>query len=65
MGCTELPLIIKENEIDPAQTSNPNSPDWLHFNAIDYNEASNEIILSSRNLNEFYIDCIIMLNFVA
>ena len=31
------------------------SSDWLHMNSIDYNETLDQIILSSRNFNEFYI----------
>ena len=29
--------------------------DWMHCNAIDYNPALDQIILNSRNYNEFYI----------
>jgi len=29
--------------------------DWLHCNSIDYNEQYDQILLSSRNLNEIYI----------
>ena len=29
--------------------------DWIHFNAIDYNEALDQIALSSRHLNEIWI----------
>ncbi|GAA4113203.1 aryl-sulfate sulfotransferase [Aquimarina addita] len=29
--------------------------DWLHINALDYNENLDQIIISSRHLNEFYI----------
>jgi len=29
--------------------------DWLHFNAIDYNESLDQIIVSSRSLNEIFI----------
>lgn len=43
------------NELDPSYVPNKKTPDWLHFNSIDYNDASDEILVSSRNLNEFYI----------
>ncbi|MEM6270053.1 MAG: aryl-sulfate sulfotransferase [Bacteroidota bacterium] len=29
--------------------------DWLHFNAVDYNAAEDQIVLSSRNTSEIYI----------
>lgn len=32
-----------------------NQSDWIHANAIDYNPIRDEIIISSRNFNEFWI----------
>jgi len=29
--------------------------DWIHFNSIDYNEAFDQILLSSRHLSEIYV----------
>jgi hypothetical protein len=34
---------------------NHNNPDWLHFNGVDYNEDFDQIIVSSRRFNEFWI----------
>jgi hypothetical protein len=31
------------------------SPDWLHSNSIDYNEEFDQIIISVRNFNEFWV----------
>ena len=31
------------------------SADWLHMNSIDYNPELDQIVLNSRNFNEFYI----------
>jgi len=31
------------------------NPDWLHFNGVDYNEDFDQIIVSIRNLSEFWI----------
>jgi hypothetical protein len=29
--------------------------DWMHVNGVDYNEALDQIVFSSHNLNEFYV----------
>lgn len=39
--------------VDP--NANRDRADWLHVNAIDYNEARDEIVLSSRNFSEIWI----------
>lgn len=36
-------------------TSSVSQSDWLHSNAIDYNEELDQIILNARNYSEFYI----------
>jgi len=33
----------------------PQAADWQHCNSVDYNAERDEIIISSRNFNEFYI----------
>ncbi|MBK9256472.1 MAG: aryl-sulfate sulfotransferase [Saprospiraceae bacterium] len=33
----------------------PNPADWMHFNAIDYHPISDQIVLSSKHMNELYI----------
>ena len=35
-------------------TASPES-DWMHSNAIDYNEELDQILLNSRNFNEFFV----------
>lgn len=32
-----------------------NNSDWLHMNGLDYNEALNQVVVSSHNMNEFYV----------
>ena len=32
-----------------------NNSDWLHMNGLDYNEALDQIVVSSHNMNEFYV----------
>jgi hypothetical protein len=34
---------------------NHNNSDWLHFNSVDYNAEFDQIIISCRNFNEFWI----------
>ncbi len=31
------------------------NPDWIHLNSIDYNPTLDQIIINSRNINEFYV----------
>ena len=38
--------------LDP---STSNSKDWLHLNSIDYNHATNQILVSSRSKNQLWI----------
>ncbi|MCO6492648.1 MAG: aryl-sulfate sulfotransferase [Phaeodactylibacter sp.] len=37
------------------ETGGGNNPDWVHFNAVDYNPALDQIVLSSRSLSEFWV----------
>lgn len=32
-----------------------NNSDWLHMNGLDYNAALDQIVVSSHNMNEFYV----------
>ena len=41
--------------IDPNYPAKRESSDWLHINAIDYNEALDQILLSVHNTNEIWI----------
>lgn len=36
-------------------TPNQGPQDWIHMNALAYNPALNQIVISSRNLNEIYV----------
>lgn len=33
----------------------PGNPDWIHANGIEYNEVLDQIVISSRNFNEFWV----------
>jgi len=48
----EHPELLDINYIGKGQESSGN---WLHVNAIDYNESLDQIVISSRNLNEIYV----------
>lgn len=45
------PELIHLNFISGA----PTNADWLHFNALDYNEALDQIIISNHNFSELWI----------
>ena len=51
--------IIRNNpelvDINIGQFTNPNEGDWLHTNAIAYNEHHDQIVFSSKHLNEIFI----------
>jgi len=42
-------------KIDLDAFANPKSEDWWHFNAVDYSEEHDHIIISSRAASEFWI----------
>lgn len=46
------PELLNINGIGEGQESSGN---WLHINAIDYNESLDQIVISSRNLSEIYV----------
>ena len=49
---SEHPELI---DINLGNFTNPNEGDWLHTNAIDYNPTLDQIVFSSRHLDEIYI----------
>ena len=42
-------------DINIGQFTNPNSGDWLHTNAIAYNQGLDQIVFSSRHFDEIFI----------
>lgn len=52
---SEHPELVDINFEANAGGGASTGPDWIHFNAIDYNEALDQIIVSSRHLHEFWI----------
>ncbi len=48
------PELMNLNYVNTAATTATN-PDWLHFNAVTYNEALDQVMLSFHNTNEIYI----------
>ena len=53
---SEHPELIDINYGEVGNSSpGSNDADWMHVNSIDYNEILDQIIFSSRNLNEIYI----------
>ena len=49
---SDHPELLDINLIGPNASNNR---DWLHVNAIDYNEELDQILFSSRHMNEIYI----------
>lgn len=41
--------------VDLNYTASTTADDWIHANSIDYNEDLDQIVLSARNFNEFWI----------
>lgn len=37
------------------ETGSANNVDWIHLNAVDYNPALDQVVLSSRTLSEFWV----------
>ncbi len=54
---TKLNYGVVENhpELLDVNYNNGNTIDWIHSNGIDYNAALDQILISSRHLNEIYI----------
>ncbi|MBO2011325.1 aryl-sulfate sulfotransferase [Hymenobacter negativus] len=49
------PVAQRPERINVNYAATANQPDWLHLNAIDYNPALDQILLSSHGMNEIWI----------
>lgn len=52
---SEHPELMDINYSPPVGNGPNGGGDWLHFNGIDYDPIRDEIIISSRNMNEIWI----------
>lgn len=50
-----IALLPQRLNVNYLGTPNKGPNDWIHMNAVAYNPKLDQIIVSSRNLNEFYI----------
>ncbi len=49
------PQLLDANFIGTPMATESDTADWIHMNALAYNPALDQILISSRNLNEIYV----------
>jgi hypothetical protein len=59
LGATDsasaYPQLLNANFIGTPMSASSDTVDWIHMNALAYNPALDQVMISSRNLNEIYI----------
>lgn len=54
-GANYVTSLVNNPQLLNINYGNTSQSDWLHMNGLDYNEALDQVVVSSHNMNEFYV----------